>query len=200
LSTFGVQSVSPKERGVWALFLNSLIERSPQRILELEKDVGGISQKVFTEFERRWHESEAWSAIKSSISSAGVDAMNRNAALAGITSYIVDEPFINYVAHIVWPTFELPEGSDHFLTSDSPVVINAGVEAYPIYMLSIALSPRRLMIMHAMKDEFDSDFLRTVVMMHNIQMAKQAEKYLISSVELSDSAFIKYTRIVNEIL
>lgn len=200
LMVSGINSLSAEDRSIWALFMNSLIERTPKRVREIQLDVSDIAEKILGELRDGWRSTETWPEMKAALDNIDMDAVARNAALSGLASYIVDKPFMEYVSQMIWQTFDLPEGQDHFLTSDSPVVINGGTQGRPIYILSIALSPRRLLVMCRASDQFDSDFIMKIVVIHNIVITKQANRYLVSSRELADSAHIKYTRIANEAL
>lgn len=200
LLSSGVTSISAEERPVWALFVNSLLERSPKRIREIESKASDVLDKSIAELERRWRNPSTWPAMKASLLTMNKTAAARNAALTSLTSYIVDQRFIEYVASMAWQIIELRVGADHFLTGDTPIVVNAGGSAAPIYMLSMALSPRRLLVMHTEDKAFDVDFFAMLAMGHNIVITKQTEKYLVSSRELADSHHIKYTRIAAEML
>jgi hypothetical protein len=196
----GVSSLSFEDRAIWALFLNSLIERSPERIQRLVKDIDLDANDALLKLKLRWGSLHGNSTHKSQfLKNIDVAALCRNTVLRGITQFIFDDAFIEYICKMEWRTFDLPVGPDHFLTSDSPVVMNAAAHDFPINMLSIALSPTRLLLINRTDDAFDANFMRKVAITHSIQMGKQAEKYLISSVKLVDSPYVKYTRIANEI-
>lgn len=191
LITTGVNSLSPEDRYTWALFINSLIERTPKRIEELESHVNTF--EILKRFRKQWPTSSLPDKID-------LEAVKRNAILKALASFILDEAFAKHVANMVWLTIDLPEGQDHFLTSDSPLILNDGKNIPPVHVLTIALSPHRLLIMHTVDDQFDQEFVNTLSLTYNPQIAIQAEKHLISSRRLADSACIKYTRIANELL
>lgn len=196
----GVNSLSGEDRYIWALFMNSLIERSPRRIREILLDSSASAGSFLDGQEAKSSSPETWSAIKTALDKIDVDAFLRNTVLTGLVHYILDGPFIEYVAQMVWLTIDLPDGQDHFLTSDSPVVINGGTQNNPIYILSIALSPRRILVMHKPSFDFDRDIIGMISICHNVVVTQQAERHLVSSRKLSDSRFIKYTRVVSEAL
>lgn len=191
LMTAGINALSMEDRCRWALFLNSIMERVPSRIRDLESRVQ--TDETLDRFRQRWPLSELPGQID-------LEAIKRNAILSALVDFIVDKPFIEYVSKMVWQTVDFPEGPDHFLTSDSPLLVNGGQGGAPILVMSIALSPQRLLIMHKDDNEFDGDFVATLAHMHNALVAMQAEKHLISSRQLVDSRYIKYTRVANELL
>nr|WP_315431102.1 DUF4238 domain-containing protein [uncultured Albidiferax sp.] len=188
-----IGELTSDERRIAAVFFNSLIERRPERIEELFRSV--MTAGLIEQFERRFRSASGRQALKS----LDLDSFARNEVLSALPRYIVDEQFVDYLAKMVWSTFEIPEGPDHFLTSDCPLIVNGGTMFQrPIYLLSIALSPKRLLIVHADNEEFDQEFLSKLVVIHSIQTTVQAEKFVISSRQVTDSASIKYSRIVNE--
>ncbi len=196
----GVNSLSGEDRYIWALFTNSLIERSPKRIREVLLDSNISARSFLDELETKSDSPETEFAMKTALVKIDVDVFLRNTVLTELVHYIVDKHFIEYVAQMAWLTIDLPDGQDHFLTSDSPVVINGGTRNEPIYILSIALSPRRLLVMHKPSPDFDSDVIGMISHSHNVIVTRQAERHLVSSRKLSDSRFIKYTKVVNEAL
>lgn len=191
LITDGVNALSMEDRCTWALFLNSLMERTPSRIKELESGIQ--TGETIELFRHKWPLSELPDKID-------WDAIKRNAILSTLIEFIVDEPFVEYVSKMVWQTVDFPEGPDHFLTSDSPLIVNGGQSSTPVLVMSIALSPQRLLIMHKNDSEFDGDFAAKLAHLYSALVAAQAEKHLISSRQLVDSNYIKYTRVANELL
>lgn len=197
--TSGVQSLSIEDRGVWGLFINALIERSPQRISNAERASSRLHGEIYEEFQRKWGKSARWPQLKTLFEQQDKDIAVRNAILTGLVRYIYDEAFIQYMCEMSWDLVRLKENSeDHFITSDKPVIINAGGDEKPIYKLSIALSPSLLLVMYRDSEMFDDEFIRVCAVTHNYLMAKQAKKYLISSRKVEDSQFIKHSRIVRE--
>ena len=187
-----INSVSFDEKWVWSLFLNSLLERSPKRISEIEQAVP--STEIATEFTRRWqstHMQKVWNKID-------INAAVRNSLLAALPAYIVNKPFLDYLAQMCWNTFDISNGTDHFLTGDYPLVVNHGQSDRPIYLLSIALSPKRLLVIHPHAPEFDLEFLRKITVTHNIQVTSQTKTHLVSSKKLNNSSRIRYIQMVEQ--
>ena len=192
-ATSSIWDLTYDERRIAAVFFNSLLERRPERIEELVRSV--VTPELTEQLARRFHSTRG----RQLLDSLDVDAFARNEILAALRGYIVDEQFVDYLAKMIWSTFEFPHGPDHFLTSDSPLVVNGGtLPQRPIYLLSIALSPKRLLLIHAKNDAFDREFLSKIAATHSIQTTVQAETFVVSSRRLTDSAAIKYSRIVNE--
>lgn len=189
----GPAALSSTERETWALFLNSLLERCPRRLAELQKTL----PEVIEESKRTWPANRLGPGFEN------VDwaAMAHNNLLCALGAYINDREFIDYLAKMEWRVVCLKEDSeDHFLTSDAPLVVNGGLPGSPIKLLSIALTPKRLLVIHSAASEFDVEFLATLAMMHGFQVTKQAEKHVFSSKKLTDSKHVKYFKGVEGLL
>ncbi len=187
----GIKSLTGEDRAVWALFLNSLMERGPDRIEEIEQF--DSSEKIRDEVLRRWGNSDFLSKIDWA-------AMQRNSVRRALVNYISDGSFVEYVARMRWATVDIAIDGEHLITNDKPVLVNGGSGSTPIHCLSIALSPNRLLIIHGDSEEFDEDFLRRLTAIHNLTIFKQAERYVISSRELEDGPHAKYARAVHELI
>lgn len=189
LISSGLSALSGQDRLDWALFLNSLMERNPKRISEIEKSFS--IDEVKKEFATRWRRLELLDKID-------VDALHHNSLRHALVTYITDEAFVTYVANMRWATIDISIDGEHLLTSDMPLLINGGVAGNPIHLLSIALSPQRLLIMHSDDEGFDEDFIRTLTVIHNISIVENTQQYLISSRELKDGPFTRFSRVVEE--
>jgi hypothetical protein len=196
----GVTALSDDDRINWVIFVNSLIERSPNRLSDIKSKAANIPSKIISELKQRSPSTTLQPAMQAIIDRMDSTSVVHNTVLSALVRYIVDEPFIRYVTEMEWLTIDIPKGQDHFLTGDTPVVINAGDSMTPIYMLSIAISPRRLLIMHKRSPEFDIQLCKKMVICHSIMLTKQTEKHLVSSKKLTDSEYIKYNRIAETML
>ena len=186
----GIKSLHDNDKRIFAVFVNSLLERHPKRIEELVKGVD--TEKIWSDFQKRWP-AASWQK------NINIEAAVRNTALRVLASYIMDEPFIEHALQMQWMAVDLPPGHDHFLTGDTPVVVNGGVsDPRPIYVLSIALSPIRLLVVHTIDNEFDQGFIERLTQMHSVKIATQTQVHLISSRRIVNSSYIKYARALDE--
>ncbi|PKO25792.1 MAG: hypothetical protein CVU35_02350 [Betaproteobacteria bacterium HGW-Betaproteobacteria-8] len=193
----GLPSLSTEDRLVWSLFVNSLLERSPTRINEVKEDAKIIAEKCVYELKERFGMSETdqrcfWEMLD-------IPAITNNAVLTGMVKWICDNETIRHFFDMAWVVIRLPEGKNHFLTGDTPVVVNGDNSGTPIHVLSLALSPSALLVMHTRDEEFDEDFIKKMALLHSPLIAKQTKRYLISSRELLDDGNVKYRRILSEI-
>lgn len=191
LLTSGIKSLTTEDRGAWALFLNSLVERGPWRIEEIERS--DSPEKIRDEMFQRLGHSNYVAKIDWS-------AMHRNSVRRALVSHISDKSFIEYVCQMRWATVDITINGEHLVTSDMPVLINGGSDSMPVHCLSVALSPTRLLIIHGDAAEFDEDFIRTLAVIHNAVIVQKAEQHVISSRELMDGPHTKYSRVAQELI
>lgn len=191
LITSGIGSLSGKDKQAWALFLSSLISRNPKCIHEAEQDFS--LEKIKQQFVAELGESEFLDQID-------LSAMYGNSLRRAMVKRISDKFFVNYIVDMCWATVDIPINGEHLLTSDVPLLINGGEDSDPILIMSIALSPQRLLIIHTGAEEFDEDFIRTFTVVHNKAIIDNAGQFLISSRKLEDGPHTKYSQLVEEYL
>lgn len=188
----GISTISAEDRYLWALFVNSLLERCPVRINEVISEANEHTMKMVEDFHRTGDPRVVQNAFKH----IDVNALSRNAVLHGMVRNICDAETLEYFSRMHWATIDLPDGADHFLTGDTPIVVNgAQSEKFPVLTLSMALSPKKLLIMHANDEAFDKEFFSLLAFLHNILIVQQTQKYLISDRILTDDGYVKNKRI-----
>lgn len=185
----GVKSLTGEDKAVFALFLNSVMERGPRRIEEIERL---DSPEMIRD--------EIFELLGCPDFLHGIDwsAIHRNSILRALVDYISDATFIEYISQMRWATVDIAHDGEHLVTGDMPILINGGSDSQPVHCLSIALSPKRLLIAHGESEEFDKRFIRTLAAIHNVIIVQQAERYVISSRELQDGPHTKYSRVIRE--
>lgn len=198
----GVDDLTPEERLTWSRFVRSLLERSPTRLSEIRAELPeDFLQCIFNEFEKRFMAGSDRLRIKRILDKTNRSAFVRNSILQAVIRHINEPDFLEYIAQMHWVILELPEGSEHFLTGDTPVIVNEGdKEKQPIYSLSMALSPKILLVMHKPIPEFDRERLVGMAWSFNIWLVAQTERDLVSSQDLSSGTFIPYQDIVESLL
>lgn len=194
LLTSGLMGLSDQEKYTWAKFMNSLMERGPTRINEIEgsESVENIQNGLT---QRLWNTASAAKILQY----INVDAIYKNSIRGALISYICDEKFLRHVVDkMQWAIILNVVEGEHFVTSDVPLLVNVDGFSRPIHCMSLALSPSRLLVIHAKSDEFDEDFLRTLTVLYNIQIISMAEKYIVSSRKLDDGPHTKYSKAMDE--
>jgi len=195
LLTCDIDVLSDCDRRTWALFLNSLIERTPDRISALRDLAADAPDQAIAELRRTHAASMAAPVIQRILHGLNKEAYVRNAVLASRVNATVDQPFLCYLANMTWVTLDSGPGEHHFLTSDNPLVVNCGASMDPVQLLSIALSPQRLLVLINTAPDKVSNGVRDLALVHNVLIVKQAKKTLVSSRLLRDTMAIKYTQI-----
>jgi len=194
LLAFGLNGLSEQEKYTWAKFLNSLMERGPARISEIE--ASDSIERIQKDLIQRFGNSSSADRI---LKSLDVEAIYKNSIRGALVSFINDEKFLKHVVEkMQWTIVHNVVAGEHFITSDVPLLINVDGYSRPIHCMSLALSPTRLMIIHTKSGEFDDDFLRTLAVMYNIQVIGTAEKYIFSSKKLDDGSHTKYSKALKE--
>lgn len=191
LLTSGIKSLTTEDRTAWALFLNSLVERGPWRIKEIERS--DSPERIRDEMLQRFGRSDFVANIDWS-------AMHRNSVRRALVSHISDGDFVEFVCQMRWTTVDITVDGEHLVTSDMPVLINGGSDSMQVHCLSVALSPTRLLIIHGDTAGFDECFIRTLAVMHNIVIVQKAEQHVISSRELRDGPYTKYSRVAQGLM
>ncbi len=118
----------------------------------------------------------------------------RNATLIAMTNYIEQDTIAKKIKDMDWWTIDLTDENEHFLTSDNPILINGGKSRSPIYSISLALSPKRLLVITQQHTDLDEEFVRTLAISYNLLMCDQANHFLISSQRLQKGRYTNYIR------
>ncbi len=190
LVSTGIRELSSEDRSVWALFMNSLMERAPDRIEQVEREVS--EEELAQEFRSKFGNRDLPDKIN-------LTALRKNTIRQVLAGYIVDEAFIAHLINVRWATVDVDIEGEHFVTSDRPILQNAASGGYPIHCLSMAISPTRLLIVHGESNDFDEKFIRTLAVSHNSLVIRQAKQYLVSSAMLVDGPHMKYSKAVLEL-
>jgi len=181
------------ERRAWARFINSLLERSPQRIAEIER-LSAVDPKI-----QNLLRHPVATNLRDGPLKADLDAMLRNNLLRALRDFIDRDEDLTYLSSMKWVAFDLTSPDAHFLTSDCPIVLNAGSGPEPIEMLTIAISPKRLLIMHREHEAFDQELLVKAAIVHSWLVTQQAQRHLVSSRRLVDGDSMNYARIAEHL-
>ncbi|WP_410498829.1 DUF4238 domain-containing protein [Chitinibacter sp. S2-10] len=193
----GVGSLTCEERCVWCLFVDSILKRNPERIDENIEYASSIAAQSLFELAvaNKWNVS-VLDKIRKTVD---VEAIANNVVLLEMVKEICKSESVATLFGMRWLTIQLPDGKDHFITCDYPILVNGASDGWPIYLISMAISPDKLLVMHIDDENFDEEFIRTLAVMHNPLIAKRARKYLISSKEMSDEGFVKNKRLLKEV-
>ena len=194
----GVNSISNEERMTWSLFVNSLLSRSPEKINRMQSVATTAVEDSMLALQQT---SRAWSSCRFAdpiLERLDKSAVSRNLALNAIVSEILDRDNINYICSMQWATVQIPQGPDHFLTSDRPLVVNVGRDMLPVIMISLSLSPKLLLLMN--KEDADEGLLKLAAVAHNALLIRQSTRHLFSYIKLEDGYFFKYQSMIKAMM
>ena len=196
----GINSISHEERMTWSLFVNSLLSRSPEEIGKIQSiAMASVEDSLLAlrQASPGWSSGQVASTVLERLDQP---AAVRNLALNAAVSNILAEDNIQHICSMRWATVQIPQGQDHLLTSDRPLVINSGRDMQPIIMISLSLSPRLLLVMNREDADPDENLLKTVAVVHNGLLIRQSARHLISRFELEDGYFFKYRRMIEAMM
>jgi len=197
LINHGVGALSSEERLDWALFINSLIERRPEKIRKLVRHTSNASNKILHDLKTVTPQEDH--PANYFFQNANFENLNYDAALNIMMNLISDENMLGYLYNMNWVLVKIKHNAnEHYVTGDNPILINGGPyqENDPILVISFALSPSCLLIMHQQSDEFDEMFCRVLAICHSFKVTEQTQKYLVSSKKLDDYGSIKYLKML----
>jgi hypothetical protein len=185
LKTKAPSALSDGQREGWAIFVNSLLERIPSRLRERGELARGAAREHLDNFLQGRSDKEWWTRV---LVDLNVDALADNTVRLAMVKEIADKNVIDYFKTMTWIKASIANGAAiPFITGDSPVVINVGTNG-PIHVISIALSPRNLLVMYGGK--LPGETLRQIVLTHNLLVIAQS-RYLFSNGPLSDGPLLK---------
>jgi hypothetical protein len=186
LVSAGPSALDDTERCDWAVFVNSLLERCPERLAARDETAREVSQGRVAQFleARLAAGEEEWIRVLRDFNHYGV-AMN--AVRLFMTNEISAPEVIEYFKGMVWLKCHIDGPMVQFVTADVPVVVNVG-QPGPIQLMSLALGPKDLLFM--CQSEIPEIELANMALLHNLLLYEQAS-YVFSQVPLYDGMPIK---------
>jgi hypothetical protein len=187
--------LSDEDRTIWALFLNSILERNVRVLRERDAQAPAIVEKILAP-----HRAKDPAFVEKVGRLADPLAMAQNAIREHMVNEIRRADVVNYFKGLKWDMVCLGPETE-LLTSDAPLVIN-GVERQgtrPIRMMTLALSPSRLLIMRpASWGELDDTFKRGLVLSHNLSLVQSDGNSLYSPNPIEDGEVVRLRKAVFE--
>ncbi|MCX4244226.1 DUF4238 domain-containing protein [Paraliomyxa miuraensis] len=161
----------------WAWFMYLQRERHPEKMARRIELGEQIREEILT--------STPWLPPDSTVRDLFSPEMVRNLARSWMVSSAREQDWESLAE---W-TWYIVGGRRDFITTDSPVLLNAAhgeAEEASVYMVSMALSPKRLLICvpASWAAEIDDEWLGVVTTMHNGLLISLGPSYIYSSVAL----------------
>jgi hypothetical protein len=169
--------LSAEERTHLAVFVNSLLERHPQRIRERDQLAEQMARERFEELKKAFGKPNPDGFdILDLIRDEHVEQLARNLHREHMVREIQDPKSIEYLSGIMLSTFTLSEEQPlRFFTSDNPVLVNGG-RPWPVQFFTLALSPRVLLIgVNDQEPVTDPQMIFAVTLVHCLELPRQTE-------------------------
>lgn len=174
------------ERKAWALFLNSLLERNCHSLLARESLAPQFAEQTFANMRSLCSTENDLARMRRVLERIDGLGMAKNALRETVVKLTKDEAVLEYFVRCRWlvlalaPDFEL-------ITTDTPIIINArGMNARPIQILTIAIGPGHLFVMHPSDWEVDSGTLKLTAFTHNMLLLAGEHEFVYARAPLQD--------------
>lgn len=166
-----VQELDDAPRSAWALFVNSLLFRTPARLSWLDEQIRG-AEFTFPEQERTDPESDSKGPTGNDLSVARMSLM---------IEMIGSRQLGQGICGMVWTVLALPSLKHGLLTSDDPIMMSNGMDRADSFLL-LPLGPRHLFVAGATERAvwaFTSQLPRDLERAINSSIVEQAERIVI---------------------
>ena len=184
------------EKQDWAIYVNSLLHRSPEKLKVLDAKMRSIIAETLLDIKRlATPETKGTWDVCGKIFKDSNYCQNRVRTL--LLSVIRDNDWINGLLNFKWLVISLDATVPYrFILTESPMVIVG--EDDNIGMLALALTPDLLWI--ALPRTFDdsedvTDLFKHATMLYNAAQVARKPKFIISRVELRNDGLHNYEKI-----
>lgn len=180
------------ERTAWSLFMNSLIERGPTALAGRDAVAPAVAAQTLDKlFSMSGTTPEGRERLERIIARIDPVQMARNSVREFMVGEIRDPKVIGYLKSLAWVVIPREPGSHPFITTDAPLLVNAGEGSRPISILSMALSPKKLLFVYpsqwAMNDELRT-LIGNLVYGHDLLLLRAGCTCAYSSQRIEDNA------------
>lgn len=180
--------LSEVHKGHWAAFVNSLLERHPQRIRERDLRAERVGRETFDALKTKFQGTSASGRDLSDL--VDVENLARDMHREFLVGELQNPKSIEYLRSLNLVKIALdPNPNMCFVTGDDPVVVNAG-RPWPIQFLSIALTPDTLLFGQNQSELPDKETLLNLCLIHNLELFRQCE-YVFSKDPLEDNELLR---------
>jgi hypothetical protein len=194
-------NLSEEERAAWATFLNSMIERDPLVLREREALAPEFAKQVIERMRGRARSAGSLARLDDTLDSLDCRAMSLNSVREQMVRGIRDEATVTALGNRGWVLLRVDDGTD-LITSDAPLVINAGTNARPIEILTMALSPSRMFVLYpswwSRDDHEFQEFLRLAVACHNLTLVDGPGRFLYARRRVEDAENVRLRTAVEQ--
>lgn len=189
----GLDGITEEDRYIWSVFIASMMERSPQRLHTYKERAG--SEEIVKEL------NEIYPGAEELVDKLGIDvtALVSNTTLNFMVDRILNSDLAQDIYKMHWVVVQSNSPGEHFVLGDHALIINnASVVDEPLYFIRLAISPNKLMLLVYDHSALDDNFASILTITYNIIVIERSARYVISSKELVDGQYTKFSRIINE--
>jgi hypothetical protein len=144
----GATALAESERTAWALFLNSLIHRHHDGILERDAAAPGAAAAVTANLLARYMDAEDRARVIETLRDADLEQMARTAHRTVMVQRIRDPDALAAITAQAWTVVVIDPAAPPLITTDRPLLVNLGKGGFPTLM-TLPLSPMRLFVAYA---------------------------------------------------
>lgn len=196
LLTGGVNALDERGRNSWAVFLNSLHERRPRLLAEMDARAKAILDRAYEHLQAGSDPEgrERFSRIMSDEVRAG---MARNEVRYEMMRRIREPKTIGRLLETKWRIVNNLNPEFEFITTDSPLIVNCGRDEPAFATLVIALDPQKLFFLYPSDWSDDASTRETLGLMavvHNPLLLDGDCQFIYSRTKLEDGDFIRIRR------
>jgi len=194
----GVSALGDAGRTNWALFLNSLLERAPDHLEQLDAKAQAIVDESYERLQAGSDPEgrERFSRIMHYDARA---ATARNYVRYRMMERIKDPATIARLKDSRWLIVNNTNADFEFITTDCPIVINYGSAGPGLDVLAISLTPQRLFVLHPTSWGKDGEYRETLGLLafaHNLLLLDRPCTYVYSRSKLQDGDIVKLRKAV----
>lgn len=171
----GVEALTEDDRHAWAVFLSSLLERHPSKILERDRWIEESHRGRVEDFLNRAPSPESRARMKEVLDSPYTIGLERNALRTFMVREIMNSETLDAIKSLRWQHVRIDR--DYFWTSDAPLLPNLGQREYPITWMTLSLSPRDILMIHPSHWAMDEEFKNVACLMHCLELVPRS-KYI----------------------
>lgn len=193
LLTAGVTALDEAARTAWALFLSSLLERTPHQLLAMDAKAKAIVDQSYEKLQAD-SDPEGRARFSSIMGDDARSALARNHVRYRMVARIQNPVMLDHLKRLRWVIANNTNPDFEFITTDAPLVVNYGDQGPKLDVLAISLNPQRLFFAYPSSWNEDGEYLETLGMMafvHNVLLLEQPCNFVYSRSKLEDGDIIK---------
>jgi len=186
----GDTKLTGEDREAWATFLSSMLHRSEQAIAEKDALAPALVEQTLAKLRAMNTTHESAARLEKTLSALDIHGMALNSVRESVVRETKNPRLLQYFKDQTWSVVGI-DPAFPLVTTDTPLIINVGKSERPINLLTCALSPVQLLIMHSPEWNVDDDEFKQLVealaVGHNLLHVCSRAKRLYSQQKLADN-------------